>query len=249
MFEATARPGREEATVNGPDSDRLQGQVQDQRTQETFPGQRRSERWDDTGLRAASGTGVIGAPATGRTDPDIAEEARKERFGGLNPGAAFFGWLVAVAVTVLLAGIVGAVAVAVGTNADVTQADLTADASSLGIVAAVVLLVVLVVGYYAGGYVAGRMSRFSGGRQGLGVWLLGLLVTIAMVALGAVLGQQYDVISRVDLPRVSMSTSTLSTGGVIAGAAVLLGTLLAALAGGAVGTRYHRKVDRHGWEA
>jgi hypothetical protein len=231
--------------VNGRDSDELQ----DERRQQTFPAQRSSDSWDALGARTNARTGVIGATATGRTDPDIADEAREERFGGLNPGAAFFGWLVAVAVSVLLAGIVGAVALAVGVNTDVSQADLTADASSLGVVAAAVLLVVLMVGYYAGGYVAGRMSRFSGGRQGLGVWVLGLLVTIAMVALGAVFGQQYDVLDRVDLPRVSMSTSTLSTGGIVAGVAVLVGTLLAALAGGAVGTRYHRKVDRFGWEA
>ena len=32
---------------------------------------------------------------------------------------------------------------------------------------------------YGGGYVAGRMARFDGGRQGFRVWLLGLLVTIA----------------------------------------------------------------------
>ena len=35
--------------------------------------------------------------ADGR-DPVAAQDVRKERFGGLNPGAAFFGWLVAIAV-------------------------------------------------------------------------------------------------------------------------------------------------------
>ncbi len=184
-----------------------------------------------------------------RVDPALAQEARRERFGGLNGGAAFFGWLVAVAVSVLLTGIIGAVAAAVSANTQVTQNQAQRQAGTIGLVAAIVLLVVLMVGYYCGGYVAGRMSRFSGSRQGLGVWIIGLLVTIAMVVLGAVFGQQYDVLSRVDLPRLPISASSLSTTGVVAAVIVLVGTLLAALAGGSVGTHYHRRVDREGWRA
>jgi len=37
---------------------------------------------------------------------------------------------------------------------------------------------------------------------------------------------------------------TLATGGLIALAAVVLGTLLAAILGGKSGERYHKKVDR-----
>ena len=36
------------------------------------------------------------APSRARTDPAIAQEARRDKFGGLNSGAAFFGWLVAI---------------------------------------------------------------------------------------------------------------------------------------------------------
>jgi hypothetical protein len=38
--------------------------------------------------------------------------------------------------------------------------------------------------------------------------------------------------------------STVTTGGLIALAAVVVGTLLAAIAGGKVGTHYHGKIDR-----
>ena len=51
----------------------------------------------------------------------------------------------------------------------------------------IVLLAILLIAYYAGGYVAGRMSRFSGPKQGLGVWIIALLVTV-IVSTGAVLG-------------------------------------------------------------
>jgi hypothetical protein len=185
----------------------------------------------------------------GRTDPAIAQEARRDKFGGLNSGAAFFGWLVAMAVAILLTSIVGAIAAAVGSNVQVTQSQARQQAGTIGLVAAIVLLAVLMIGYYCGGYVAGRMSRFSGTRQGLGVWLIGLLVTIIAIVLGAVFGQQYDILSRVNLPRLPISSSDLTTGGVIAALLVLGGTLVAALAGGSIGTHYHRRVDNTGYRA
>ncbi len=155
----------------------------------------------------------------------------------------------AIAVSVLLTGIAGAIAAAIGSNAQVTQADATANAGDIGLVAAIVLLVVLMIGYYCGGYVAGRMSRFSGTSQGLGVWLTGFVVTLLMIVLGAIFGQQYDILSRVNLPRLPVSSDSLTTGGIIAAIVVLAGTLLAALLGGSVGTHYHRRVDRAGWNA
>ena len=63
------------------------------------------------------------------------------------------------------------------------------------------LLVVLSLAYYAGGYVAGRMSRFDGGKQGLAVWIIGLLVTLLAIGIGAVVGNEYNIFDRVNLPR------------------------------------------------
>jgi hypothetical protein len=182
------------------------------------------------------------------TDEVVAdpEQSRKDRFGGINWGADFFGWLVAVAVTVLLAGIIGGVAAGTGAEEELLP---TASDAELGLAAILTLTVVLLIGYYAGGYVAGRMSRFSGTSQGLGVWVTGLVVTLLMIGLGALFGQQYDVLSRVDLPRLPISSDALTTGGIIAALVVLAGTLLAALAGGSVGTHYHRRVDKAGWRA
>lgn len=172
------------------------------------------------------------------------EAAARERFGGMNVGAGFFGWLVAVAMAVLLAGIVGAVATAVGSSASVSQSDAQREAGTIGIVAAAVLLAVLALAYFTGGYVAGRMSRFDGGRQGLLVWLIGLVVTILAGVLGAVFGREYNILDRVDLPNIPLSTDQLGWGTAITAAAILLLTLLAAMAGGKLGHRYHNKVDR-----
>src|SRR6476619_6923160 len=180
-------------------------------------------------------------------EPSAAQDVRRERFGGLNPGAAFFGWLVAIAVSLLLTGIVGAIAAAAGTSTQVQQTADQAATGTIGLVAAVVLLVVLMIGYYAGGYVAGRMSRFNGSKQGLGVWITGVVVTVATVVLGAIFGNRNEIQNRVNLPRLPVTADALTTGGVVAALAVLVGTLVAAMAGGSIGTHYHRRVDRVGY--
>jgi hypothetical protein len=171
-------------------------------------------------------------------------ETARERYGGFTFAAAFFGWLVAVALTVLLAGVVGAVATAAGASLSVTQSQAEREAGTLGLAGAAALLLILLVAYFSGGYVAGRMSRFDGGRQGVGVWLLGLLVTILVAVLGAVFGAQYDVLDRVDLPSLPVPLSTLTVGGAVALVAIVVGTLLAAVLGGKAGQRFHAKIDR-----
>jgi hypothetical protein len=171
-------------------------------------------------------------------------EAAREKFGGVNLGAAVFGWLVAVAVGVILTSVVGAVVAALGSEAQISQSDAEREAGTIGLAAAVVLLAVLLIAYYAGGYVAGRMSRFDGARQGVAVWGIGLLVTVAAVVLGGVFGTQYNILDRVALPRIPVPTDTLTTGGILTAIALVIGTLVAAILGGSVGRRYHHRVDR-----
>jgi hypothetical protein len=171
------------------------------------------------------------------------QQRQRDEFGGLHWGAAFFGWLVAVGIAALLTAVLSAGGAAVGLTQADTQ-DATSNAGTIGIVGGILLLAILLVAYYAGGYVAGRMSRFSGPKQGIGVWLIGLAVTIVLAVAGALLGAKYNVLSQLNLPRIPIGEGSLTTGGLIALAAIVLGTLLAAIAGGKVGTRYHRKIDR-----
>ena len=190
-------------------------------------------------------TGEHGAHALDdRRDPEYDEHRQREAYGGINWGAAFFGWLVAIAVAILLTSIVGAIAAAIGSNTNVTQSQAEREAGTIGIAAGVILLLVLLVAYYTGGYVAGRMSRFDGGKQGFAVWVIGLLVTILAIVLGVVFGSEYNILDRVSLPTLPISTDELSLGAVITAVAIVLGTLLAAMLGGKVGSRYHRKVDK-----
>ena len=199
---------------------------------------------DDTGTRGDA------APARREATGRDTRARQRDEFGGFNWGAAFFGWLVAIGIGVLVTAVISAAGAAIGlTEGTADAGDAAANADTIGIVGGILLLVISMIAYYAGGYVAGRMSRFDGARQGFGVWVFGLLVTIAVAVAGAVFGDKYNIFEQLNLPRIPVSTSDLTTGGLIALAAIVLGTLFAAISGGKVGERYHRKVDRVGHEA
>ena len=185
------------------------------------------------------------ATGTAASARDVRARQRDE-FGGFNWGSAFFGWLVAVGLGALLTAILAAAGTAIGLTS-VGESDAEANAETIGLGGGILLLIVAMIAYYAGGYVAGRMSRFDGARQGFGVWVFGLLVTVAIAAAGWILGDKYNVLDQLNLPRIPADAGDLTTGGLIALGAILLGTLLAAILGGKVGQRYHNRVDRHGF--
>ena len=172
---------------------------------------------------------------------------QRDEFGGTNWGAAFFGWLVAIGMAAILAGILSAAGAAIGLS-EVSESEAESNAETIGIVGGIVLLLILMLAYYCGGYVSGRMSRFDGGRQGLGTWIIGLLVTILLALLAVIGGAEYNVLAKLELPRIPVDEGDLTTGGIIALIAAVVLTLLAAMAGGKAGERYHRKVDRVGFD-
>ena len=180
-----------------------------------------------------------------RPGAGIDRERQREEYGGFNVGAAFFGWLVAVGMAALLTAILSAAGAAIGLTS-VSESEARSSADTISIVGGILFFLVLALAYYAGGYVAGRMSRFDGARQGVGVWLFGLVVTIALAVLGAIAGSKYNVLGQLNLPRIPIDEGSLAAGGAITLAAILIGTLVAALLGGKAGERYHRKVDRAG---
>jgi MFS family permease len=199
----------------------------------------------DATVRTADG-GAHAAPGTARD----AVAAQRATFGGVKWGAAFFGWLSANGLAVLLVALLSAAGIALGLAQNVDTADEAADqAETLGVGGGIAILVVLFLAYLAGGYVAGRMARFDGVRQGLAVWLIGLLVVVVLAAAGAILGSQYNVLQQLNLPRIPVDEGTATTAGIITLVAILVVTLLGAVLGGKLGDRFHRKVDRAGFVA
>ena len=194
------------------------------------------------------GTTVEGAHATRGAARD-AVAAQRARFGGIKWGAAFFGWLSANGLAVVLIALLSAAGVAIGLTNGLDTADEAAQqADTLGIAGGIALLVVLFLAYLAGGYVAGRMARFDGVRQGLAVWVIGLVVVLLLALAGVVLGAQYNVLQQLDLPRIPIDEGTATTAGIITLVAVLVVTLLGAILGGKLGDRYHRRIDRAGFD-
>jgi hypothetical protein len=176
--------------------------------------------------------------------------AQRARFGGIKWGAAFFGWLSANGLAVLLVALLSAAGVALGIAQGVDTADEAAEqVETLGIGGGIAVLVVLFLAYLAGGYVAGRMSRFDGARQGLAVWLVGLIVVVVLAVAGVILGAQYNVLEQLNLPRIPIDEGTATTAGIITLVAILVVTLLGAVLGGKLGERFHRRVDRAGFDA
>ena len=189
--------------------------------------------------RTGNGAATASALATARA-------RQRDEYGGINWGSSFFGWLVAVGVAALLTALLAAAGAAIGLTST-SETEAVSNTEEIGVGGGIALVVVLMLAYYAGGYVAGRMSRFDGARQGLGTWAIGLIVTIALAAAAVVLGDAYNVLEQLNLPSLPVGDETLATGGIIALAAILLGTLLAAMFGGKVGERYHKRVDRAGF--
>ena len=192
--------------------------------------------------------GAAGGARVGRGTAGDPIARQRARFGGIKWGSAFFGWLSANGLAVILVGLLSAAGLALGlTGAVGTAAEAADRAGSVGIGGGIAVLVVLFLAYLAGGYVAGRMARFDGARQGVAVWLIGLLVVLALAGAGIALGAQYNVLQQLNLPRIPIDEATATTAGIITLVAVLLTTLLGAILGGILGTRYHRKVDRAGF--
>ncbi|WP_104176198.1 hypothetical protein [Arthrobacter sp. Y81] len=184
-------------------------------------------------------------PAAAIREAVVARE--EERFGGIKIGSAFFGWLTAAAIAVLLVAVV----TAAGRAGFLAGTDLIAQAgqaSSGGVAASITLVSIPFLAYFAGGYVAGRMARFNGIGQGLMVWLWTVILAAGVALLAIVGGGQLSVLATLNsFLRFPIGDGQLSTSGVIAAIAVAASALLGAVLGGIAGVHYHRKVDRAGF--
>jgi hypothetical protein len=170
---------------------------------------------------------------------------QREAFGGMRIGAAFFGFLAAAGMAVILTALTVAAgaAVGIGTDTEVESENVT----TIGVWGAVVVAVLVLLAYFCGGYVAGRMARFDGAKQGLAVWLWALVIAAVVAVLTLVAGNEYNLFAQVNLfPRIPVSEGDLTTAGLVAAVAAAALALVGAVLGGLVGVRFHRRVDRAG---
>jgi hypothetical protein len=182
-------------------------------------------------------------PAIVAEDTVVAMRARqRDRFGGIRWGSAFFGLLSGIGLAAILLGIAAAAGVAFGLSEinDVRKG--TADTIGLG--GAILLLAILALSWYCAGYVAGRMARFDGVRQGIGVWVWTLVIAGVLAVAAVIGGAEYNVLQQLNLPNVAVGDQSLTTGGWLTLAAAVVVTLIFAVLGGKAGDLFHRRVDR-----
>ena len=185
---------------------------------------------DDVPGRASAPAGVRVSDVTG--DPGV-EEARA-RFGGIDIPATIAGALAALGTAAVLAGILaGAGTYGYQLGIEGAEEKLTAGGLIGG-------LATLFIAFLVGGWVAGRVARYDGGRNGVLTALWFVLLAAATAALGAWAGDKYDVFRNVNLPQWfdALTGAAIATG--LLALAVMLG---AGWLGGRTGERYHRRAD------
>lgn len=188
----------------------------------------------------------VGAPASRHGGEAGVEQSELERevYGGLQWGSAFFGWITATGMVVFASSVLAGIGALVQQAPNIDLTRIAEDPQSAGWVGGSILVAVLLVSYFCGGYVAGRMSRFDGVRQGLAVWLWSILMAAIVTAVGLSVGERLDVTEQLSgLPTVPIEDADRTTAAVVAVAVVVLAALVGALLGGRAGMRFHRKVD------
>jgi hypothetical protein len=171
--------------------------------------------------------------------PDPGVRLAHARFGGLDIPGTLTGMLAALALLILLGGLIGAAIGAVGyqTGLDGNRESLSAAGLAGGIAT-------LFVAYLVGGWTAARIARYDGVRNGLmtGVWTIVLGAFLALA--GAALSTEYDLFDEVpNLPNW-FSRDALTAGAIVSAAAAMLAMFLGGALGGRIGGRYHERVDR-----
>ena len=180
--------------------------------------------------------------------PFTREERLRDVYGGVDWLASFIGCVFAlVCMSVLLLLISGLVLGPLGFTLDLPGGQL----DSAIITGLVIVGLVLFLSYFFGGYVAGRLVRFDGGRNGAATVGWGILLAVIFTVFGFLLagllpGSVFELLRGLQSGIQSTSSNLITLGlvgaGIIVGALLLV--LLGGLLGGSLGNRYHTRIDR-----
>jgi len=166
----------------------------------------------------------------------------RERFGGIDTPAALGGLLATIGalvfVTALLAAGAGALAY------ELNAIDPDGSVREMEVAGIVTAAVVVFISALLGGWVAGRMARFDGVMNGVGVALWMLLLVAVFAALGIFVGEEYNAFQRAGLPNwfAQLDVDELTSGIIVASIVGIASLFAGALLGGALGESYNRRV-------
>ncbi len=213
------------------------------------PNDARRSSGEESGTRRISSSGAereAREPVYPRGQFEAAGE-RHERlrkmYGGVDWLASFIGFLFAVIAGAFFSLIAGIVLAPLGFSPG-----LGGGLGTATITAFVVVGILIFLTCFCGGYVAGRLARFDGGRNGAVVVAWALVVSLLSFAVfGFLPGQFSDLIREITQERLFPALRGLQ-GIRLAGAAIILAGLALAILGGFVGgragSRYHTDIDR-----
>ena len=220
--------------------------------------------WSTAGAGAAGAGAAAGAsgarpsgnyPLVHEENPDRSTVrrqtliAQRDEFSGMKFGAGLLGWFAATGFGVVLFAIFAAVVggiVASQADGSSRQQYLDDNATTGAITVAIAVGVIVFLGYFVGGYTASRMARFSGFKQGLAVFLWGVIISVVLTIVGLVAGAQGAGGPMGGFGGAN-DVTLLGSPALDAVVAVLVLLVLAfggAVLGGLAGQRYHRRIDR-----
>lgn len=175
---------------------------------------------------------------------DEREDRLRDMYGGVDWLASFLGFIFAVVAASVLSAIAGLILIPLGLSLDLSSGTLgAAEITGLVIVGVLVFLT-----FFFGGYVAGRLARFDGGRNGMMTVLWTVAAMIAVVAIsgflpGGIFESFRGFMESSVLPLLG-NLSNLGIVGVVIIVAIILVAVLGGFLGGRVGSRYHSEIDR-----
>jgi membrane protease YdiL (CAAX protease family) len=211
---------------------------------------------EETALRRSAGgadpeTRVIRTPG-GPEDEEMLytrEERLREVYGGVDWLGSFIGCIFAVVCGIVLLTLLSGIVLApLNFTLDLQGQEI----DNAAVVGLVIIGLSLFLAYFAGGYVAGRLVRFDGGRNGAAtvVWgiLLGVIFGVFSFLLAGFLpaGISESLESLRESSVLPAANSLVGLGllglGIAAGALLLM--FLGGFLGGSLGTRYHTRIDQ-----
>ncbi len=179
---------------------------------------------------------------------DEREDRLRNIYGGVDWLASFLGFIFALVAATFFSLIAGLVLAPLGFALNLGGGEIGAAA-----ITGLVLMGILVfLTYFFGGYVAGRLARFDGGRNGA-MLLLWSFLAVAVLALAGGILSGFLPTGIAEGVRNLIQNNVLSTIGSLAGLGVvgiiivvggLLLALLGGFLGGRLGSRYHSEIDR-----
>jgi hypothetical protein len=175
------------------------------------------------------------------------EDRLRDMYGGVDWLASFLGFVFAVVIASVFSAVAGLVLVPLGFPPRISGGELGASVlTGLAVVGVLIFLT-----YFFGGYVAGRLARFDGGRNGAMVlaWTFIVALILALVALvfsGFLPAAASDTIRNLAQGTASAVGGLAAAGvaGIVVAVAALLLALLGGFFGGRLGSRYHTEIDR-----